>query len=87
MRAVALAVGEIFEKCWHGILLGVFRKPHARREPGAVGERNPQVLDLPHLVRKIADRRDAHEAPLRKSALLLPAELQGWTSKANMNAS
>ena len=45
-RAVALAVGQVLEQGRDGGALGVLRQPQARGEAGAVGERDPRVLDL-----------------------------------------
>ena len=43
-RAVALAVGNIFEHGGNGIFLGAFRQPQARTKTGAILESDPQML-------------------------------------------
>ena len=45
-RPVALAVGQILEQGGDGGALRVLRQPQPRGEAGAVGERDPGVLDL-----------------------------------------
>jgi hypothetical protein len=45
-RAVAPAIGDIFEDRRHGLALGILRHPDARREPGAVRHRDPHRLDM-----------------------------------------
>ena len=47
-RAVALAVGQIFEDRRHRALRGILRQPDPGRQAAAVGERDPLVLDLAH---------------------------------------
>ena len=52
-RAVALAVGEVFEKGGNRAVVGRRGQPHARGEARAVGQGHEDVLDDFHLVRKI----------------------------------
>ena len=47
-RAVALAIRQILQDRRHGTGLRVHRQPDPRRQPGAVPERNEDVLDLAH---------------------------------------
>jgi hypothetical protein len=58
--AVALAVGQILEDRWHRIALGIGGEPDPRREARSVGERDPDVFELPHVTRKPIDRTDAN---------------------------
>jgi hypothetical protein len=44
-HGIALAIGQIFQQRRHGIACGILGQPQARRQPRAVGERNPFVLD------------------------------------------
>ena len=54
-RAVALAIGQIFQDRGNRLLLRIGRQPDARRQAAAVRERDKQILDLPHLARKLRD--------------------------------
>jgi hypothetical protein len=59
--AITLAVGEIFENGGHrACALG---EPAARRKPGAVRQRNEEILHHPHGKRKLGAHSD-HRRPL-----------------------
>src|SRR5207248_2146632 len=46
-----LAVRHSLQQARHGTLLRVLRQPDARRQPRAVAERDPGVIDPPHPIR------------------------------------
>ena len=54
-RAVALAIGQIFQDGRHGMGLGIDRQPDAGRQLRAVAQGDEDVLDLAHHVGQ-ADR-------------------------------
>jgi hypothetical protein len=59
--AVALAIGEVFEDGRDLVALGVLRQPDPGGELGAVGKRDPDVIDLADRPRKAGD--DANDGP------------------------
>jgi hypothetical protein len=71
-HVVALAVGDVFEDGRDRVVPGVLRQPDARRQAGAVGQRDPRVLDTPYPAREILDylhtagvtRHDLASSPL-----------------------
>ena len=70
-RAVALAVGQVFQDRRHRLRFGILGQPDAGRQPAAVGERDPGVLDLADRAREVGDgaeRLEAHHTYLRKEA-------------------
>ena len=58
-RAVALAIGQVFQDRRHGLLLRIGRQPDARRQAAAVRQRDEQIFDLAHLARELRD--DVHD--------------------------
>src|SRR4029077_13862846 len=76
IRAVALAIGKIFEDCRNGILLGVLWQPDASRQHRTVFKRYQRVLDYPHSLWKARNNHGGlltmatvlHRAPVSKEA-------------------
>ncbi len=54
-RAVVQAVRQELEDRRDGILLRVLGQPDAGRQPGAVAERDPRLLDRAHAAREVGD--------------------------------
>ena len=55
-RPVEPAVGQVLENCRHRVALRVLGEPDPRREPRAVGERYPGILDYPRRAREPGHR-------------------------------
>ena len=58
---VVLPVGDVLEDRGHRFRLGALGKPDLRGQAASVRQRNPDVLDLAHLARKI--RANPHASP------------------------
>lgn len=65
-RLVGLAVGDVFEDRRHRFPLGVVGQPEPRREPRAVGEREPRVVDDADGVRQ--GLNDVHASSPRRAS-------------------
>ena len=61
-RPVRLAVREVLEDRRHRVVLGVRGQPDAGGQARAVGQRDPEVLDLPHLAGKLGADLHARRA-------------------------
>src|SRR5262249_42555399 len=53
---VALAIGDVFEHRRHRLAIARLRQPYACREPHAVAEGNPDVLDLADSDGQLSDK-------------------------------
>ena len=67
---VALAVGHVLEDRRHGVVLGVLGKPHPSGEPGAVGHRDPGVVDRADAAGKVG--ANAHGRHSTRSVSVAP---------------
>ena len=85
-RAVALAIGQVFEDRRHRVGLGVLGQPDPRRQPAAVPERDEDVLDLAHRPRQARRRVAARCLPAgrRRPAAAEPRSGAGDASQAGI---
>ena len=52
-RAIALAIGQVFQDRRNRVVFGIGRQPHPRRQSAAVRQSNHPVLNLPHPARQL----------------------------------
>src|SRR6185436_18413974 len=66
-RAVALAIGDVFQDRRDRFLLRILRQPQARRQAATVFQGDPEVFDLLDLIRQAGRiARKTHLATLRR---------------------